>query len=192
MVTRDTGSAKEAIEDLFDKKSDRWDLLDNERKDAWWLRTLGKLQEDPEAYAAIQADDPITSQMITNRSPSIPATRANAEAATIETQRLAARARGYRALLQRLDFTKRPAVAAKIVKEIAPQQNGAALFRMVTEAMSVDTPEKQAEVQRQYDRFAIRELTTPEALADQFALLGSRCSCRSQATTLAGMQKPTL
>ena len=57
MVTSTSGMRSEELQELLNKSSQRWDLIDPKKRDAWLLRTLSKL-EGEDALEAVKAGPP--------------------------------------------------------------------------------------------------------------------------------------
>ena len=108
MVTRPTGDGLASLERALDVKSNKWDLTDMSKADAWMLNTQSVLQADEAAWYAVNHGPP-TPEMVLARSPSsMPKTRAVKIAESLLTEYTAASARAYTLLLPRIDFTKKP------------------------------------------------------------------------------------
>ena len=58
MVTSTSGTRSEELQELLtNKSSQRWDLIDPKKRDAWLLRTLSKLESE-DALEAVKAGPP--------------------------------------------------------------------------------------------------------------------------------------
>ena len=119
------------------------------------ITTLAALGEDPEAHAAI-TNGPVTVQILMTADPSLSKKEATTRTNDLHKVYATANKRGYRILVPRIDFSKRPGTAAKVARDLAPAENGHALWcDVVLAAASKTSPEDQVKLKTEYDDFKL-------------------------------------
>ena len=129
MVTSDDSAR---LSEIF-TSSKKWNLVDVGKRDAWLLATKAALREDPEAFFAV-TNGPIDLDAVLRRDPSLTPKQAKNVLRSLQATFDDAVARGYRLLLPRIDLSKRPALASKILVNIEPGERGDMLWKIVAQA----------------------------------------------------------
>ena len=123
MVTRDN----DVLSTLSSKLDlNKWDLCDRSKRDPWLLQVEAALSEDPDVAAAVKYGPP-TPEKLMKRSPVLTRSAAQNLSTNLTSSYAAANKRGYSILLKRLDFSKKPATARRVLRMIAPASDGHAL-----------------------------------------------------------------
>ena len=141
MVTR--GNSDLLFKDLLESTSTKkWDLVDTKKRDAWRLKTESVLRAEPEVWASVNNGRP-TAALIKTKDPSLGKVALQSALVALEEEYDDANGRGFRILVERIDYTKRPALATRILHVISPRQDGHALWQLILEASSDESLGKQ-------------------------------------------------
>jgi hypothetical protein len=167
MVT--SGNGLSALDEHL--RVEKWDLVDMAKADAWYMKTVAALGSKPEVLFAL-TNGPVTAEMVMARSPTkMSSKRAAAVAAGLASDYKTANAEAFRGVLKRLSFDKKPNLPGQLLRKIAPEEDGYALWQIVLAARDMSSNEKQLELERQYREYKLsKAMPTPEELEDE--LLG--------------------
>ena len=168
MVTSDDSTK---LSEIF-ASSRKWNLIDVAKRDAWLLATKAVLREDPEAFFAV-TNGPIDLDAVQRRDPSLSLKQAKNVLRSLQATYDDAVARGYRLLLPRIDLSKRPSLASKILSTIEPEERGDLLWKIVAQACDLSSLGKQEELEAQYKAFKLtgKAEPTPEELSEGLTTL---------------------
>ena len=154
-------------------KIKKWDLMDMTKRDAWLITLYAALRKDENAYAAVMRGPP-TIAMMQKRDPSATVTRAQGQVDALMDEWQTANQRAYRIIAPRIDFEKRAGLAAKVLREIEPAQNGLSLMQIINDAIDFSSISKQEDARRDLKDFRLGvSLPTPELLHDRLDAYGA-------------------
>ena len=165
MVTRGN---TDVLKDVLDTvgRSHKWDLIDVDKRDAWKLKTIAALRKEKEVWASVISGRP-TAAMIKMKNTSLTKAELATALAELEDAYDEANAKGFRLLVERIDYEKRPALATQILKEHS-NEDGHALWQLIEEACSDSSMGKQESARAQYEKFNYgKEFLMPTQLGDK-------------------------
>ena len=114
MVTR-TSNTNDLSSLLDERDSKKWDLVDPVKRDAWLLSTVSELKAEPATWAAVEFGPP-TVERVMLKSPGMTRARAKQVSVALADEYDTHNGKGFKILVNRTDFKKRPALAARLAK----------------------------------------------------------------------------
>ena len=105
-------STDDPLQKLLNKSNRRWDLQQPEKRDAWMLRTLQRLEKAGDDVLTAVRDGPPTPEWLMEKNCSLTPRQAEKMSGELMENYLTANAVAYDILLDRIDLEKRPTLAS--------------------------------------------------------------------------------
>ena len=132
------GTAESVMQKLLNKSTNKWDLEDPLKRDAWVLRTRQRLDHEGEDVLRAAEEGPPTPEWVMRKNNSLTPRQAEKLSADLMDDYHNANAAAYNVLLERIDLEKRASLANRVAR-YAGSKDGHALWLMVCEACDVSS-----------------------------------------------------
>ena len=130
-------------------EKDKWDLVDLEKRDEWLLKTNAALNKDKAVWTALE-NGPPTAEMIKQKNPKLSTRQCEDVLPQLMKEYRESNEIGWRILIDRVSFRKRPALATKVLRDLEPTEDGHGFWQVVRESLDESSPEKQASAEMAY------------------------------------------
>ena len=111
----------------------KWDLKDPLKKEPWLLTVEAELQVDPEVWTAVTQGPPTIDRLIARSPKPMTRTKAAAVAGLLAGPYRDASQKGYKKILNLIDFRNNAPFAAKVRRKAGPEMEGHELWKLVQE-----------------------------------------------------------
>ena len=128
MVTTGPKDMNNTLQGIISASTQRWDLLDPRKRDAWILRTRSALQADDMLEAVING--PPTAEFLKSKNNTLTDRKADTLSADLMEAYETANMKAYEVLLKRIDVEKRPTLATRIARHAQKRATGTRYGRL--------------------------------------------------------------
>jgi len=131
-------STEDSLQKLLNKSSQKWDLQEPKKRDAWLLRTRQLLEKAGDDVLAAVIEGTPSPEWLMEKNCALTPRQAEKMSGELMENYLTANAVAYDILLDRIDLEKRASLANRIAR-FAQSQDGHAVWQIVMEACDFST-----------------------------------------------------